>query len=72
MSVLDAVSIAAFALALLAIITLPLIANIARRVVAKRHPPTTEPRPGITDARNCPTINNACRRDCAGRCWHEE
>lgn len=47
-------------------------AAIERQRSARRQPPTTnQPRPGITDARICPTTDYACRRDCAGRCWHE-
>ena len=34
--------------------------------------PAADTRPGITAARICPTTDNACRRDCAGRCWHQE
>lgn len=56
-----------------AIVLLPVIDGIVQRRAAKRQPPTTkQPRPGITDARNCPATDNACRRECAGRCWHQE
>lgn len=55
-----------------AIVLLLVIDEIVQRNAAKRHPPTTEPRPGITNARICPTTENACRRDCEERCWHQE
>lgn len=72
MTLFDVVFIVGFAIVLAAIALALLIADIVQHIAAKRQPPTTtEPSPGITDARNCPTTNNACRRNCAGRCWHE-
>jgi len=73
MTLLDAVFFVGFAIVMAVIALVLLITNIVQRIAAKHQPPTTiQPRAGITDARICPTTDNACRRDCAGRCWHQE